>query len=216
MPVRPRHLATVALIACAAAVALLVPHDPHGLRTLVDSAGPLAPLVFTGAAALLTVVLFPGTLLAAAAGIAFGPFAGGALALAGTTAGGTIAFLLTRCAGLHQRRVLRSQKLRRIVERLDRGGILAVAATRAAPGVPATGLHYALGATRIRLPRFVAGIALGAASRTFVYAAAGGALGSHLSPATAALLIAPPLLSALVLVLVRLIRRHAPAPAAAA
>jgi uncharacterized membrane protein YdjX (TVP38/TMEM64 family) len=214
MPVRPRHVATVALIACAAATAALVPHDPQGLRALVDGAGPLAPLAFASAAALLTVFLFPGTLLAAAGGIAFGPFAGGALALAGTTLGGAVAFLLTRCAGLHQRRVLRSAKLRGIVERLDRGGILAVAATRAAPGVPATGLHYALGATRIRLPRFVAGIALGAASRTFVYAAAGGALSSHLSPANAALLIAPPLLSGLVLVLVRRVRRHAPAAAA--
>jgi uncharacterized membrane protein YdjX (TVP38/TMEM64 family) len=214
MPVRPRHVATVALIGCAAATAALVPHDPQGLRALIDGVGPLAPLAFAGAAALLTVFLFPGTLLAAAGGIAFGPFAGGALALAGTTLGGAIAFLLTRCAGLHQRRVLRSAKLRGIVERLDRGGILAVAATRAAPGVPATGLHYALGATRIRLPRFVAGIALGAASRTFVYAAAGGALSSHPRPATAALLIAPPLLSGLVLVLVRRVRRPAPAAAA--
>jgi uncharacterized membrane protein YdjX (TVP38/TMEM64 family) len=213
MPVRPRHLAIAALVACAAATALLVPHDPQGLHALVGGAGPLAPLAFAGAAAILTVVLFPGTLLAAAGGIAFGPFAGGALALAGTTAGGAMAFLLTRRAGLDRRRVLRSAKLRKVVERLDRGGILAVAATRAAPGVPATGLHYALGATRIAFPRFVAGIALGAASRTFVYAAAGGALGSHLSPATAALLIAPPLLSGLVLVLVRRVRRPSPAAA---
>lgn len=213
MPVQPRHLATVALVVCAAATAAIVPHDPHGLRALVDGAGPLAPLAFTAAAALLTVFLFPGTLLAAAAGIAFGPFAGGALALAGTTAGGTGAFLLARCAGLHERRVLRSEKLRGIVARLDRGGVLAVAATRAAPGVPATGLHYALGATRIPLPRFVAGIALGAASRTFVYAAAGGALSSRLSPASAALLIAPPLLSAVVLLLARRLRRPASAAA---
>jgi uncharacterized membrane protein YdjX (TVP38/TMEM64 family) len=213
MAIRPRHLAAVALIACAAATALLVPHSPQGLHALVASAGPLAPLGFTGAAAILTVVLFPGTLLAAAAGIAFGPFAGGALALAGTTAGGALAFLLARCAGLHRRRVLRSAKLRKIVERLDRGGILAVAATRAAPGVPATGLHYALGATKIAFPRFVAGIALGAASRTFVYAAAGGALGSQMSPATGALLIAPPLLSGLVLVLARRVRRPVPVAA---
>ena len=214
MPIRPRHLGALALIGLAGATAALVPHDPHGLRAAIEGAGALAPLAFTGAAAVLTLLLFPGTLLAAAGGIAFGPLAGGALALAGTTAGGTLAFLLTRGAGLQRRRVLRSARLRAAVERIDRGGVLAVAATRAAPGVPATGLHYALGATRIALPRFVAGIALGAASRTFVYAAAGGALGTHLRPGTAALVIAPPLLSALVLVLAHRLRRTAPAPAA--
>jgi len=213
MPVRPRHPAAAVLLAGAATVALLVPHDPQGLHQLVASAGPLAPLTYAAAAALLTVLLFPGTLLAAAAGMAFGPLVGGALALAGTTAGGAAAFGLARRAGLHRRRVLRNPRLRALVERLDQGGILAVAATRAAPGVPATGLHYALGATRIAAPRFVAGIALGAASRTFVYAAAGGALGAHVTPATGALLIAPPLLSGLVLVLARRLRR-AGAPAA--
>jgi uncharacterized membrane protein YdjX (TVP38/TMEM64 family) len=81
-----------AALAGAAAAAVLLPHSPEGLRSLMDSVGLAAPLILLGAWIVLTPALFPGTVLAAAGGLAFGALGGGALALAGALAGGLAAF----------------------------------------------------------------------------------------------------------------------------
>ena len=166
---------------------------------------------------MLTPALFPGTLLAAAGGLAFGALGGAALAVAGAVAGGLAAFALARGGARAPVRqlVARSPKLARIDSLLERSGFAAVLAARLMPGVPASGLHYAAGVSSVRARAFAAAMAIGAVLRTVPYAVLGGGLGSG-SITTLVLAAASIALGALAAAaLIRRIRRialAAPAP----
>jgi uncharacterized membrane protein YdjX (TVP38/TMEM64 family) len=188
----PRRLRVLIGLAVAAAVAaaVLLPHSPAGLRELVLTIGPAAPVAALAAWVLLTPALFPGTVLAAAGGMAFGAVGGGALAFAGALAGGLATFALARtCAsGTAARVVAGSPRLARIEAHLERRGFAAMLAARLTPGVPATGLYYVAGASRIRPGAFIAAMAIAAPLRTVPYAVLGTGLlaGSFLTLVIAA------------------------------
>jgi hypothetical protein len=146
MPDRVRLLALALLIAALAVAALAgAPHTPAGLRALIDGLGPAAPLALLAAWVVLTPALFPGTVLAAAGGLVLGPALGVPLALTGATLGAAAAFALARAGGARAVAGLEGRRLAAIQERLERRGFVAVAALRAAPGMPATALNYAAG-----------------------------------------------------------------------
>src|SRR4051794_10570545 len=87
----------VVLVAAAfAAAVLLLPHSPDALRESIVALGALGPAIAVAAWALLTPALFPGTVLAAAGGLAFGAVGGTALAIGGAILGGLVAFMLAR------------------------------------------------------------------------------------------------------------------------
>jgi uncharacterized membrane protein YdjX (TVP38/TMEM64 family) len=163
-----------------AAAAVLLPHSPAGLRELLQSAGPAAPVAALAAWALLTPALFPGTVLAAAGGLAFGAVGGAALAFGGAVVGGLAAFTFARTvAGAEASRLIaRSPRLARIDALLERRGFAAILAARLMPGVPASGLHYVAGASRVRAGAFVGAMAVAAPLRTVPYAVLGTAVGS--------------------------------------
>jgi uncharacterized membrane protein YdjX (TVP38/TMEM64 family) len=187
-----RRLVALAAVALAAVVAaaVMLPHSPSGLRELVLSAGPAAPVAVLVAWILLTPALFPGTVLAATGGLAFGAAGGAALAFAGAIAGGLASFTLSRTAvaGEAARLVARSARLTRIDALLDHRGFAAILAARLTPGVPATGLYYVAGASRVRPGAFIAAMAVAAPLRTVPYAVLGTGLaaGSLLTLAIAA------------------------------
>lgn len=170
----------VLVAAGAAAAGLLLPHSPAELRAVVASVGPAAPLIAIAAWAVLTPALFPGTVLAAASGLAFGAAGGAGIAFAGAVIGGLIAFTLARTAGRAQveRLAARSARFGRLHALLERRGLLAMLAARLMPGVPVTGLHYAAGASPVRIHAFAIAIAIGAVLRTAPYALLGEGLGS--------------------------------------
>ena len=178
----PRRL--VALIAVAVpaflAAGILLPHSPSGLRELLLSIGPTAPLIAIAAWILLTPALFPGTVLAATCGLAFGALGGAALAFGGAVAGGLAAFTLARTSarGPVQRLVAGKPRLAHIQTLLERRGFAAILAARLMPGVPAAGLHYAAGVSPVRAGAFAAAIAIGALIRTVPYAMLGQGLRS--------------------------------------
>lgn len=74
MPPRRTPGLIVVAMAVAAVAAFLLPHSPSGLRGLLASVGPGAPLIALAAWVLLTPAMFPGGVLAAAGGLAFGAF----------------------------------------------------------------------------------------------------------------------------------------------
>ncbi len=181
------HLRRLILFGCvvaagALAVALGAPHSPAALSAAASHAGPLAPAAYVLAWTVLTVALFPGTVLAGAGGLLFGAAGGTALSIAGGTLGGLAAFLLARRGARGSVEALGGQRVANLSERLERRGLLAVLVARAAPGVPATLLHYAAGVSRVRPWHFAVGIALGSAPRMFAYAALGGSLHDLRSP----------------------------------
>jgi uncharacterized membrane protein YdjX (TVP38/TMEM64 family) len=172
-------VAAAALVGFAAAAALL-PHSPEALRELMLSVGPAAPALVVAAWVLLTPALFPGTVLAAAGGLAFGGTGGAAVAWVGAVAGGMAAFALARTAakGPIDGLVRRKPRLRRIRALLEHRGFAAVLAARLMPGVPAGGLHYAAGVSPVKAHSFAAAIGVGALLRTVPYAVLGQGLAS--------------------------------------
>lgn len=183
-----RLAALVPVLFAAIAAALLLPHSPSGLRDLVLAAGVAAPAIVLVAWVVLTPALFPGTLLAAAGGLAFGAVGGTALACGGAVLGGLTAFALARTVGRGPalRLAERSPRLARLQSLLERRGFAAILAARLMPGVPASGLYYAAGLSPVRYRAFTAAIAIGALLRTTPYALLGNGLASG-SPATVAL-----------------------------
>jgi uncharacterized membrane protein YdjX (TVP38/TMEM64 family) len=184
-----RRLAMLApFVLAAIGAAVVLPHSPAELRHLVLAAGVVAPLVLLAAWVVLTPALFPGPVLAAAGGLAFGVAGGAALACGGAVLGGFAAFSLARTAarGAVELRVRRSPRLARITALLERRGFAAILAARLMPGVPATGLYYAAGVSPVRRSAFTAAIAIGALLRTTPYAL----LGSGLATGSAVPLIA--------------------------
>jgi uncharacterized membrane protein YdjX (TVP38/TMEM64 family) len=177
----PRLVALIALALCAVvAAAVLLPHSPSGLRDVLLAVGPAAPLFALAAWILLTPALFPGTVLAATGGLAFGAAGGAALAFGGAVAGGLVAFALARTGarGAVEQLVARNARLAKIDALLERRGFGAVLAARLMPGVPATGLHYAAGVSPVGVRAFAAAIAIGALLRTVPYSVLGSGLAS--------------------------------------
>lgn len=176
-------LALVVAGSFATALVVGVPHSPAELRAAMAGVGALAPLVFVVLWALLTPAMFSGTLLAAGAGLLFGVWPGFVVGLAGATLGGMAAFLLARRLGSGAAQELAGPRLRRLQERIERRGFLAVLAARAAPGMPTTALNYACGLSRVRLRHFALGTLVGGAPRIFAYTAIGGSGGQVTSAA---------------------------------
>ena len=203
MPIR-RLAAPVPVLLAAIAAGLLLPHSPSGLRDLVLAGGVAAPAIVLAAWVLLTPALFPGTLLAAAGGLAFGAVGGTAIACGGAVLGGLAAFALARTVGRGQaaRLAQRSPRLVRLQSLLERRGFAAILAARLMPGVPACGLYYAAGLSPVRYRAFTAAIAIGALVRTTPYALLGNGLasGSSASIALAAASIAIGAVGALLVV----------------
>jgi uncharacterized membrane protein YdjX (TVP38/TMEM64 family) len=172
----------VALAACALLVATVVSPTAGGVRDRVDDAGVAAPLVFVAVSAALTVVLFPGPLLAGASGLLFGTALGTPLSITAATLGACLAFSLSRWWAHDAVERLAGPRIRVLRRWVGERGFLSVLYARIAPGVPYTLVNYAAGLAPIRLGTFAAATALGAAPRAFAYTALGGSLDDLRSP----------------------------------
>jgi len=73
---------------------------------------------------------------------------------------------------------MRRPRLRKVHALLEQRGFVAVLAARMMPGVPATGLHYAAGASPVSVRAFGAAMAGGALLRTAPYAVLGQGIGA--------------------------------------
>lgn len=176
--------------------------DPRRLEALVEDTGPLAPLVYVVAYALLTVLLFPGSVLTATGGLLFGAVAATALTVVGATIGATGAFLIGRALGRGQVERIAGDRLERIDSWLTRRGFVAVLYARLLPIFPFNALNYASGVTGVRLRDYVIATAIGIIPGTFAFAALGGNLDDPTSPQflgavalVVALLVAGPFLA---------------------
>src|SRR3954451_21360208 len=141
------------------------------VRGWVDGQGAAAPLVFILVSAGLTVVLFPGPVLAAASGLLFGTAVGTPVSIAAATLGATIAFSLSRWWAHDAVVALAGPRLTALRAWVGRRGFLTVLYARIAPGVPYTWVNYAAGLTPVALRSFVAATAIGVAPRAFAYVA---------------------------------------------
>jgi uncharacterized membrane protein YdjX (TVP38/TMEM64 family) len=195
-------LLVAVLAACIVVLASTGSLSARRVRDWVDGYGAAGPLVFIALSAGLTVVLFPGPLLAGASGLLFGTALGFPVSLAAAVLGASIAFSLSRWWAHDAVLSLSGERLLAIRAWLQRRGFVSVLYARIAPGVPYTLVNYAAGLTSVRLLVFAGATALGAAPRAFAYTALGGSLGNLRSPeaiAAAAVLVVMALGGALLL-----------------
>jgi uncharacterized membrane protein YdjX (TVP38/TMEM64 family) len=174
MPLR-RLAMLLPVVVVGIGAAVVLPHSPAELRHLVLAAGVAAPVAMVAAWVVLTPALFPGPLIAAAGGLAFGAAGGMATAWAGAVLGGLAAFAVARTVarGALEPHVRRSPRLARVNALLERRGFAAILAARLLPGAPASVLYYAAGVSSVRPAAFTAAIAIGAVLRTTPYALLG-------------------------------------------
>jgi uncharacterized membrane protein YdjX (TVP38/TMEM64 family) len=155
------------VVAGALAIALTL-SEP--LRTTITSlvlwvrgAGPLGGVAFVTMFVVATVLLVPGSLLSLSAGVAYGVVTGSVI----TVVAGTLAMSAPFAIG---RRILRPLVVHRLTGRprlaaidraVERDGAKIVVLLRLSPVVPYNLLNYALSATRLRFPSYLAASVLG-------------------------------------------------------
>ena len=188
----PRTRLTLLLVSLAIVFALLALSGSLSqteVRDRVDSFGPAAPLAFIVLSSLLTVVLFPGPILAGACGLLFGTAPGTPIAIVSATLGASLACLLSRTVAGDAVQELGGPRLLALAAWINRRGFVSVLYARLAPAVPYNLVNYAAGMTTIPILVFAAATAIGTAPRTFAYVALGGSFG-HLGSPTAIAAIA--------------------------
>jgi uncharacterized membrane protein YdjX (TVP38/TMEM64 family) len=176
----------VALLASLfAAFALSGSLSAEKLHSSFDGYGAAGPAIFIVASSLLTVTMFPGPLLAGAAGLLFGTALGTPVAIVSATLGATMAFALGRWwahDAVEELVADRFAPVRRLRAWIGERGFLAVLYARLAPAMPYNLVNYAAGLSPVALRAFVGATALGCAPRAFAYAALGGSLDNLGSP----------------------------------
>lgn len=166
-------LVSVFVVACLLVFGVWRVIEPADLRSVVESTGPVAPAAYVALSAVLACVMVPGALLAAAAGVIFGPVAGTAVALCSAIAAAVLGLVLGRRLGRSGVVDLGGQRLARLERLLGRHGAWAVVAQRLFPGVPDGPANYAFGALGVAVVQIVLGTLVGSAPRAFSYAAIG-------------------------------------------
>jgi len=122
---------------------------------------PAAPLVFLFCHIVASLIFFPRTVLAVAAGALWGVWWGTLWAALGSVLGAVAGFLLARVVN---RGLVDLENLRRlgpILLRAEGGGWRAVAMLRLVPVIPHSLSNYALGLTRLDLGAYALGSLLG-------------------------------------------------------
>ena len=118
-----------------------------------------------------TVAMLPGSVLTLAAGFAYGPLWGVAVASPASVAGATAAFLLGRTLlrGWAERRIRASTQARAIDSAVEREGFKLVLLLRLSPLIPFDVLNYVLSLSRIRLGTYVLASFVGMLPGTVLY-----------------------------------------------
>lgn len=151
--------------------------------------GVAGPLVFIAASALLTVSMFPGPLLAGAAGLLFGTALGTPVAILSATLGAVLAFSLGRWWAHDAVAQLARGRAARLRAWIGERGFFAVFYARLAPGIPYNVVNYAAGLSPVALGSFTLATLIGCAPRAFAYTALGGNLHNLGSPEAIAAIV---------------------------
>jgi uncharacterized membrane protein YdjX (TVP38/TMEM64 family) len=159
-------------VVAAAALSFLPLHEwAESLAAWLDELGWAGVLLFAGLYVLATILLVPMWTFTVAAGALFGVAWGFVLVAISATAGATVAFLLSRYA-LRERvkKYFARNALLRTVNRALRGASWKVVLLlRVSPLVPFGIQNYFFGVSRVTLPQYVVGTALGEIPGIVVY-----------------------------------------------
>ncbi|MHA0285701.1 TVP38/TMEM64 family protein [Mycobacterium sp. C3-094] len=157
--------------------------DVATVRSVVESAGPLAPLVYVAVSSVLGAVLVPGPLLAGGSGFLFGPVLGTFVTLGATVGSAVLTSVAGRRAGRNSAHALLGpERSARVDALIRRGGLWAVVGQRFVPGINDALASYTFGAFGVPVWQMAAGALIGSAPKAFAYTALGSTLGSFSAP----------------------------------
>ncbi len=178
----------MAAVAIAAAVAFPLDGWTGRLVAWMQAAGAIGVLAFAAAYILATVLLLPGALLTAGAGLAYGPLWGTLLVSPVSVAAATLAFTLGRTVARSwvARRTEGDSRFRAVDAAIGRHGLRIVVLLRLSPVFPFNVLNYALGLTGVRLRDYVIGSFVGMLPGTLLYVYLGWVVGSLAAPSDGA------------------------------
>jgi uncharacterized membrane protein YdjX (TVP38/TMEM64 family) len=161
----------VGAIVIEAALVLPLSRWAGNLVEWVRGAGATGVVVYAVVYVSATLLLLPGSLLAAGAGLAYGPLLGTMLVSPVSVAAATLAFAVGRTVarGWVAKRVDADVRFRAIDAAIGRNGLRIVMLLRLSPIFPFNLLNYALGLTEVRLRDFVLGSFIGMLPGTFLY-----------------------------------------------
>ncbi len=219
-PPGPRARLTMLVVGTCSAFAILALSGSLSVarvQSWFDGLGWAGPVVFILASSLLTVAMFPGPLLAGAAGLLFGTALGTPVSIVAATCGATLACLIGRRVAGDAVEELGGERVTQLAAWVAQRGFVSVLYARIAPLMPYNVINYACGLTTISIATFALATAIGVAPRAFAYAALGGSFGDFGSPETViAVVILVGMAVGGLLVVRRDVRRERAAAAAAA
>jgi uncharacterized membrane protein YdjX (TVP38/TMEM64 family) len=162
-------------------IAIVLPLG-HWMSQLVDwmrGAGLAGAIAYAVVYVLAALLMIPGSLLTAGAGLAYGPWWGTLLVSPVSVAAATLAFLLGRTVarGWIARRTEADAKFRAVDAAIGTHGFKVVALLRLSPLFPFNVLNYALGLTGVRLRDYALGSFVGMLPGTFLYVYLGSLVG---------------------------------------
>lgn len=161
------------------------------LRQWADQTGPWFPMLFWLLYVLITQFPIPRTLMTISAGVLFGPVAGILIALTATTVSAVISLSLVRYLlrdWVEPR--LTHPAVRRVNERLEERGWLAIVSLRLIAGVPFSIMNYAAALTRVRVAPFAAATLIGSTPGTILVVLFGDTLTGDANPIFVAVMVA--------------------------
>lgn len=157
--------------------------DIDEIRGVVSATGPAAPLTYVVVSAVVGALFVPGSILAAASGLLFGPLLGVFVTLGATVGTAIVASFVGRRAGRDSARaLLGGARADRIDALIGRGGLWAVVGQRFVPGISDALASYAFGAFGVPVWQMAVGAFIGSAPRAFAYTALGASIGNRSSP----------------------------------
>lgn len=154
--------------------------SPATWSTRVSQAGGWAPIVAVLTAAVLALAVVPRPVMAAVAGVLFGPWLGAVVVLAGAWIGAMAAYTAGRWLGRDL--ILAYSRITRIDRWIVRQGLLGVIVARLLPLAPFGLISYGFGLTGVPARVFGLGTLIGSVPSTVVYANVGAAALSPGSP----------------------------------
>jgi len=152
------------------------------IRDWGEDLGAAGPVLFVPAGAVLLCVFVPGPVVGGSAGLLFGTAVGTAVALATIVLGAVMQMSITRYLAGDAAEHLLPARVKQYDRMIEERGFWAVFYMRLAPAIPYNLVNYGAGLTRLKVLSMAAGTAIGAAPRTFAWAALGGSLTDLSSP----------------------------------
>ena len=134
-----------------------------GLESLARRYPVAGALAYIAVTIVATAALMPGWVMMMLAGLVFGPVLGLAYAMTGLVGGAVAGFFIGRTVARNwvARRIAGNAHLMALDDALEEQAFTIVALTRIALVFPHNVLNYAYGVTRVKLPAYTAGTAVG-------------------------------------------------------